>query len=59
MKASKWVEQFSDERYYRTGRFPRHFQHNATKMSKNKAHQIAKEYGGVAKECVGPVPLGQ
>lgn len=58
---AKFVVQFPDESYYRDrGRTPRHFMHNATKLSQRRAAQIAAELGGVVVPYQrAPQPLGK
>lgn len=53
---SKHVVQYSDGTYFRDGgRSPRHFLHNATKMPKERAHNVARSTGGT----VVPVRKGE
>jgi len=45
--AQKYVVQYADESFYRNrGRTPRHWIHNATKMSLAAAMAIAEQTGG-------------
>jgi hypothetical protein len=60
MLTLKFIVQYADERYYRDrDRQPRHFQHNATRLSLSKARTIAgKTNGKVLPYSPGPATLG-
>lgn len=53
------VVQFADGRYYRELREPRHFQHNATKMTEKQANAVSAIVGGQVKIIQQQVPLGE
>ena len=43
----KYIVQYSNEKFYRDrDRVPRHFKHNATKLSLKRATQVANETNG-------------
>lgn len=54
-----YIVQLVDGRYYRRDREPRHFQHNATRLSFQQATAIVIAQGGtIVDMTVGPTPLG-
>lgn len=61
MDKQKYMVQYLDGSYYRDrNRTPRHFIHNATKLTLSQAERIAAETNGtVVPVPSNPIPLGQ